>query len=462
LYSYAGIINYLSQSHFSTITQTFPMFRLQHTPASKLFFTTCITIILCLHVQSQKPNIVYIMTDDMGYADLSCYGRKDYTTPNLDKLASQGMMFTNAYSAAPLCTPARTAFMTGRYPARTPVGLIEPLTSGKADSAYGLTTEYPSVATLLRSGGYETALVGKWHLGILSRNSPNKNGFDYFFGIHSGAADYISHKGDGGRHDLYENEQPVYPKGYMTDLFAEKAIAFLNQEHKKPFFLSVDFTAPHWPWQGPDSKPYDTVNFRSGGSPAIFAQMMKSLDDAVGRIMKTLDNEQLKNTIVIFTNDNGGEQFSNHGGLAGSKSFLWEGGIKVPAFVRWPGKIKAGSNTGQLAVTMDWTATILAAAGIHAHKDFPLDGIDLMPVLTNKSKTVTRTLYWRSFQRHKEKAVREGDWKYLKDEKGEYLFNIAVDAGEKNNLKDANKNVFDKLKRQMTAWEKTVLEPIAL
>lgn len=439
------------------------MFGLLHNPAFRRFLTVTIIIVFCLDVQAQKPNIVYIMTDDMGYADLSCYGRKDYTTPNLDKLASQGMMFTNAYSAAPLCTPTRAAFMTGRYPARTPIGLMEPLVPSKRDSAYGLTADYPSVATLLRAGGYETALIGKWHLGFLPVNSPNRNGFDYFFGIHSGAADYISHKGDGRTHDLYENEKLVYPDGYLTDLIAENAIDFLKQEHKKPFFLNINFTAPHWPWQGPGSKLYDdTVNFRSGGSPAVFAQMMKSLDEAVGNIMRTLDNSQFKNTIVIFTNDNGGERFSDHGGLTKSKSFLWEGGIKVPAFVRWSGKIKPGSTTNQLAVTMDWTATILAASGISAHKDFPLDGIDLMPVLTGKSQTSNRTLYWRSFQRHKEKAVREDDWKYLKDEKGEYLFNIAADPAEKNNLKDTNKVVFDKLKQLMADWEKTVLEPIAL
>ncbi|MEO5564865.1 MAG: sulfatase-like hydrolase/transferase, partial [Chitinophagaceae bacterium] len=332
------------------------MFHLHHNPASRIFFIISITIVLCLHMQAQKPNIVYIMTDDMGYGDLSSYGRKDYTTPNLDRLASQGIKFTNAYSAAPLCTPARAAFMTGRYPARTPVGLMEPLVSSKRDSAIGLTADYPSVATLLQTAGYKTALIGKWHLGFLPASSPNKNGFDYFFGIHSGAADYISHKGDGGSHDLYENDKMVYPKGYMTDLIAEKAIDFLMQKHTTPFFVSINFTAPHWPWQGPDDKPYpDTVDFRSGGSPATYAQMMKKLDDAVGSIMKTLDNGQFANTIVIFTNDNGGERYSDHGGLASSKSYLWEGGIKVPAFVRWPGKIKPGSTTKQLAVTMDWT-----------------------------------------------------------------------------------------------------------
>ena len=419
---------------------------------------------LSLSMQAQKPNIIYIMTDDMGYADLSCYGRKDYSTPNLDKLASQGMKFINAYSAAPVCTPTRTAFMTGRYPARTQVGLMEPLATSKRDSSIGLTADIPSLATLVRNAGYETALIGKWHLGFRPVNSPNRNGFDYFFGIHSGGADYISHKGVGSKNDLYENENPVDVEGYLTDLIADRSIRFLKQRHQKPFFLSIQFTAPHWPWQGPGDKPYpDTMRFTDGGSPAIYGAMMKSLDDAVGAIMKTLDDANLsKNTIVIFTNDNGGEKFSDMGGLTNSKMSVWEGGIKVPAFVRWPGKIKAGSNTKQVAVTMDWTATILALAGSKPNKDFPLDGIDLLPILTSKKQNIEREIYWRITQRKNEKAVRYGDWKFIQDAKGEYLFNMATDQAEKNNLKDTNKDMADKLKKLLSDWESSVLKPIPL
>jgi arylsulfatase A-like enzyme len=428
-----------------------------------------VLLLACMHVvyahaQPKRPNIIYIMTDDMGYADLSGYGRKDYQTPHLDKLASQGIKLVNAYAAAPLCTPTRTAFMTGRYPARTPVGLIEPLTASKADIRFGLTTDFPSVGALLRASGYQTALIGKWHLGMLPEHSPVKNGFDYFFGIRSGAADYISHKGDARTHDLYENDSLVYPEGYLTDLFSQKAIAFIKQQHQQPFFLTLTYNAPHWPWQGPADKPYDdTANFRRGGSPAIYAAMMKSLDDGIGNMMKALDEAGLSaQTIVIFTNDNGGERYSDHGGLANSKGTLWEGGIRVPAFVRWPGNIQAGSLTQQIAVTMDWTTTILSAAGVKAHKDFPLDGINLMPIFTGKQKTAERTIYWRSFQRTRQKAVRTGPWKYLQDEKGEYLFNLEADPGEKNDLKTTQAVIFNRLKTQYAAWETTVLPPIPL
>jgi arylsulfatase A-like enzyme len=327
------------------------------------FYLACLTN---LQAQSQRPNIIYIMTDDMGYGDLSCYGRKDYQTPNLDKLASQGIKFVNAYAAAPVCTPTRTALMTGRYPARTPVGLIEPLRGSKSDRAIGLTTQYPSIATLMSASGYETGLIGKWHLGFLPEHSPVKNGFNYFFGIHSGGADYSSHKGAAGRvHDLYENDTPVHPEGYLTDLFSEKAVSFIKQKRSAPFFLILTFTAPHWPWQGPTNIAYpDSVNFMAGGSPAIYAMMMKSLDDSIGHIMTALDEEQIADqTLVIFTNDNGGERYSDNGGLTNGKLSLWEGGIRVPAFVRWPGKIKAGVVTEQAAITMDWAATMLAVGG---------------------------------------------------------------------------------------------------
>jgi arylsulfatase A-like enzyme len=414
--------------------------------------------------QAQRPNIIYIMTDDMGYGDLSGYGRKDYLTPHLDKLASQGIRFVNAYSAGPLCTPTRAAFMTGRYPARTPVGLLEPITGEKKDSAQGLTTEFPSIASLMKTSGYETALIGKWHLGSLAKHSPVKNGFNYFFGIHSGAADYISHKGDGGKHDLYENDSLVYPEGYLTDLFSQKAAMFIKRKHTKPFFLTITFTAPHWPWQGPEDKPYaDSVDFRKGGSPAIYATMMKSLDDGIGEIIKALDDAQMSdNTIVIFTNDNGGERYSDNGGFTNAKSTLWEGGIRVPAFVRWPGKISPGVTTQQVTITMDWTATILSAGGAKSHSDFPLDGIDLMPIMRAGKKNAERTLYWRTFQRAKQKAIRMGEWKYLQDAKGEYLFNLAADQQEKTNLREKHPDIFSRLKKKYTDWEKTVLPPIPL
>ena len=417
--------------------------------------------ILIAQKKDSRPNIIYIMTDDMGYADLSCYGRKDYQTPNLDKLCSQGVKFLNAYATAPVCTPTRVAFMTGRYPARLYVGLYEPIAEGHKDSLVGLTPATPSIASLMKKAGYETYLVGKWHLGYQVECSPNRNGFDYFYGFHAGAIDYISHS-----NDLYENETKIEQPGYTTDLWADKAVDLINKKHSKPFFLSVMFNAPHWPWQVPGDKPYPAGfdNWTKGGSPEVYASMMKSLDSAVGRIIKAVDDKKLSNnTVIIFTSDNGGERYSDNGIYKGAKMSLWEGGIREPAFVRWPGKIKENSITSQVMTTMDWTATILSLGGAKPEPKFPLDGIDIMPVLLGKKKEVDRTLYWRIFQRKQNKALRDGKWKWLQDEKGnEYLFDLTNDPKESNDLKEKYKDVFQNLKKKYQQWESIMLKPIPL
>ena len=433
------------------------------------YLLLCCTF-FCLHLSfaqknNSRPNIIYIMADDLGYADLSCYGRKDYQTPNLDKLCSQGMKFMNAYASAPVCTPTRVAFFTGRYPAHLTAGLYEPITESRNDSLVGLSPENPSIASLLKKAGYETYLVGKWHLGYKPEFSPIANGFDYFFGCHAGAIDHISHVDQRGKPDFYENDQPVKKEGYSTDIFREKAIEIIKSPHQKPYFLALTFTAPHWPWQAPGDKPYpDTMRWVTGGSPAIYAAMMKNLDDAIGNIVKTVDDlKQSSNTIIIFTSDNGGERFSDNGVYQGRKMTLWEGGIREPAFVRWTGTIKENTVTTQVTTTMDWTATILSAAGAKADEKFPLEGIDIMPMMLGKQKEVDRTLYWRIFQRNKHKAIRDGKWKWFQDEKqNEYLFDLSLDPTEKNNLKDKFPEVFIRLKNKYGQWEKSVLEPIPL
>jgi arylsulfatase A-like enzyme len=421
-------------------------------------------VVACIVVPAQQPNIIFIMTDDMGYGDLGCYGQKNYNTPNLDKLASQGMKFVNAYSAGAVCTPTRAAFMTGSYPGRTTIGLMEPLTGSKEDLHVGLTPAVPSLALRMKSAGYATALIGKWHLGDLTQHSPNKNGFEYFFGFHAGAADYISHKTHGGKPDLYENESAILRDGYLTDMFTTKAIDFLKQKRQKPFFLALMYNAPHWPWQGPLDRAYpDSADFRTGGSIPIYAEMMKSLDNSIGKIIRTLDEEQLSNeTIVIFTNDNGGEKYSDQAGLSKRKASLWEGGIRVPAFVRWPGKIKGESVTEQVVITMDWTATILSLGKSSVQPATVADGVDLLPLLTGKTAIIERTLYWRTSQRLKQKAIRSGDWKYLQDNSGEYLFNLRSDPGEKTNLKQQHADVMERMKKQYAAWEKGMLAGVPL
>jgi arylsulfatase A-like enzyme len=421
-----------------------------------------------LGTQAERPNVLYIMADDLGWGDLSCYGRPDYRTPNLDRLASEGVRFTHAYSAAPVCTPTRCAFVTGRYPARTAVGLEEPLAwrrelaEQKRDP--GLPPEHPTVASLLKAAGYRTALVGKWHLGYLPKYSPIKSGFEEFFGIMSGGADYFTHKDANGEADLFEAEVSVERVGYMTDLLTDRAVEYLRRKHDAPFFLSLNYTAPHWPWEGARDEAFARAlagggygGFTSGGSLKTYAEMMKSLDEGVGRVLRALeDGGQARRTLVLFTSDNGGERFSYNWPFTGQKFSLYEGGIRVPAFVRWPGRIARGRTTEQVAVTMDWTATILAAAGVRPHTDYPLDGVDLLPLLRGERAAFERTLFWRN---DVQGAARAGRWKYLKvDEKTERLFDLLTDEREQANSRAAQPQLFERLKGEYQKWEAQVLK----
>ncbi len=413
---------------------------------------------------SDRPNILFVLADDMGWADLSCYGRPDYETPNLDRLASQGIKFTNAYSAAPVCTPTRVGFHTGRYPARLPVGLEEPIHErgalGERLKTTGIPLSHPTVSSLIKGAGYDTALVGKWHLGYLPYYSPLKFGFDTFFGIMSGAADHFSHKDMRGDLDLYEDEVPVERVGYMTDLLTDRAVEYINRPHSKPFYLSLHYTAPHWPWEGPADKAvsdrmnYGPVGFRAGGSIKVYAEMMKSLDAGVGRVLAALKSKGLeKNTLVIFTSDNGGERFSYNWPFSGQKMDLREGGIRVPAMVRWPGITRPKTVSDQPVVTMDWTATMTAAAGARPDPEYPLDGIDLRQFLGGSRPLFDRQFFWRT---RRQGAMRSGKWKYLRDGKTEFLFDLSTDEREQADFKDQDPHTMERLRGEFAKWESTM------
>lgn len=410
-----------------------------------------------------KPNIVFISADDLGYGDLSGYGRADYQTPVLDRLAAHGTRFTQAYAIAPICTPTRVGFMTGRYPARHPVGLREPLTLSPVDRELGLAPDRHMVPALLKAAGYTNALIGKWHLGIKPEFHPNRHGFDEFFGPLGGAVDYVAHHDPSGAHDLYRNEQPVRADGYLTDLLADEAVRFISAA-REPFFLSHQGTAPHSPWQRRGDPPIDGPVGPGGfiaGPDDRFPDMVIALDEAVGRMLAAVSERGIaERTLVIFTSDNGGMLHSSMGGLARRKGHVWEGGIRVPAFACWPGVIPAGVTTPQVASTLDWAATVLAAAGGTPDPSYPLDGIDLMPVLTGREAPQERRIFWRTTQRTQQAAVRDGRWKYLRDEDGEYLFDLVLDPGERMDRKLDETGRFAALRGELAAWEAEMLPPV--
>ncbi|HUQ82937.1 MAG TPA: sulfatase-like hydrolase/transferase [Gemmatimonadaceae bacterium] len=408
----------------------------------------------------RRPNVLYIMSDDLGYGDLGITGRTDYATPVLDALAREGVRLTQAYAAAPVCTPTRVALNTGRYPARTHAGLFEPLTK----TPDGLLPSPKTVARLLKDSGYETGLIGKWHLGLLPQFHPLRHGYDDFYGFLGAAADYSSHiDTETLTSQFQDGDKPVKTEGYLTDLFTDRAVQFAGRKRSKPFFLNLEYNAPHWPWQAPGDPPYpDSLRWAKGGSPETYARMVQRMDEGVGKVLAALRTAGLeRDTLVIFTSDNGGERFSKMGGFSHGKMTLYEGGVRIPAFARWPGVIAPNTTTDQVAITMDWTATFLALAGARPEASAPMDGIDLLPAMRG-SAPVARDLYWRISQRRKEKAMRSGDWKYLVTDEGEHLFDLQKDRGETSNLAASRGDVLTGLRTKYAAWEKQVLPPIAL
>jgi arylsulfatase A-like enzyme len=417
--------------------------------------------------QAGKPNIVFILADDLGFADVSCYGQRDYTTPNIDRLALEGMRFTQAYANSAVCSATRTALITGRYQYRLPVGLEEPINASTPQNI-GLPPSHPTLPSQLRNAGYRTALIGKWHLGFLPDYSPLKSGYEHFFGIFGGAADYFNHGADHARtgaesYQLHEEEVPVDRHGYMTNLLGDRADDTISgyARSREPFLLSLHFTAPHWPWEGPDdeaeSKRIRNIFHRDGGTQKTYGKMVQSLDANIGRVLQALDvNGLAENTIVVFTSDNGGERFSKTWPFSGMKQELLEGGLRIPAIARWPGHIAAGSVSDQPMITMDWVPTLLAAGGTGPDPAYPSDGEDLAPAWGGAAPH-PRKFYWR-YKAGSQRAVRDADWKYLRIAGNEFLFDVTLDPRERANLRERHPDVFNRLKGDWEAWNATMLE----
>jgi arylsulfatase A-like enzyme len=407
----------------------------------------------------RRPNIIFILADDLGWADLSCYGRPDYVTPHLDQLATQGVRLTDCYSASATCSPTRIALMTGRYPTRHPAGLPEPILPEWPGGEVGLEPEFPALPALLKQAGYRTGLVGKWHCGPAPSYGPLLSGFDEYFGIDGAGAGYFSHLDQYGDAQFYEGDAPISVNGYMTDLLTERACDFIERNQGDPFYLSLHYTAPHWPWEAPYDleKSATKVPDTNGGSIETFGAMVRSLDAGVGRVMATLAELKLDhNTLVVFTSDNGGERYSYQYPLTGHIRLLREGGIRVPGIARWTGTIPAGQVIGQPVVTMDWTATFLACAGTRADTAYPPDGLDLLDLLSGEGESFGRTLFWRTMRMD---AARRGPWKYWRnlDTGQESLFNLVRDIREYNDFRESHPEIFESLKAEFLAWESTTL-----
>jgi arylsulfatase A-like enzyme len=412
---------------------------------------------------SAAPNLLFIMADDLGYADLSCYGRPDINTPNIDGLAAKGVRFLQAYANSAVCSATRTALITGRYQYRLPLGLEEPLTGRPV----GLPPDHPTLPSLLKKAGYRTTLVGKWHLGVLPKFGPLQSGYDHFYGFRGGSVDYYTHANQ--KDDLWGDDVQVHQTGYLTDMLGNRAVDVVNEYAKsvRPFLISLHFNAPHWPWEAPGDEA-ESNRLRSasslfdfdGGTQKTYQRMIEEMDRQIGRVLEALHKNNLaENTIVIFTSDNGGERFADTWPFTGRKTELLEGGLRIPAIISWPARIPQGQSTDQVAITMDWMPTLLAAAGVPPDPAFPPDGINLLPMLTQNAAAVERKLFWR-YKANAQRAARDGDYKYLKILDNTFLFNVVEDPMERGNLKDRYKDVYSRIVTEWHEWNATMLPEI--
>jgi arylsulfatase A-like enzyme len=426
---------------------------------------------------TQRPNFIVFLTDDLGCHDLACLGSQDLKTPHIDQLAATGARFTNWYAAAPVCAPSRAALLTGRYPIR----------AGVPNNGPPLPESERTIAACLKEAGYATAICGKWHLGSTPATAPNARGFDRFFGFHSGCIDYYSHRFYWGEprivnyHDLWSDGTEVFEDGeYSTELFAREAVQFIRQNHEQPFFLYVPFNGVHYPMHAP-SRYVD--RFRElPFERRIYAAMLAAVDDGVGQVMRTLGEYGLtNNTFVMFTADNGAtrekraglnQQIPNagHNGiLRGYKFSVFDGGMHPPMIMNWPGVIPAGQVIGEVGCHIDILPTLCQAAGAKVPDDRIIDGRNALPMATARAKSPHEAIYWASSN---QLAVRKGKWKLVKDgivfdgtpqgskpltgDDALFLSNLDEDPGETKNLRHEAPKVADELETEASEWLKDV------
>ncbi len=439
-------------------------------PARLVVFLLALVASLAGRAASTPPSIVLILADDLAYADLSSYGGS-IPTPHIDSLARDGVRFTRFYASAPECSPSRTALLTGRYPQRVGgmecaigtgnVGRYDDAVRLRAQNDLGLPVAENSLVAGLKQAGFRTVVSGKWHLGYEPKFSPVAHGFDASFGPNAGGVDYFHHTEWDGVPALFENGQPVKRDGYLTDLITDFGVRAIEQrDAARPLFLYLPYTAPHTPYQGPgDRRPVPLLEPDwNKGNRETYAAMMRSLDDGVGRILAALDRSGRRdNTLVIFTSDNGGTALAQPGPFSGTKGTLYEGGIRVPCLVRWPGQLPAGVTSTQTAITMDLTRSILRIAGaVTAESRF--DGMDVLDHVVQRRTDVPRQLYWR-YRRGDQtwRAALDGDLKLIHRQEGadfkRQLFDLRADPAEKNDLLTARPADAARLESALQAWQ---------
>ena len=377
----------------------------------------------------RAKHVVLIVFDYMGYADIEPFGRCEIRTPNIRRLAERGRRYSDFYAPSPICCPSRAALLTGRYPRR--LGIERNIEHGEA----GLPTTEKTLARYFKEAGFHTALYGKWHLGYGADDSPNAHGFDDFLGFNEWNVDYYSHRSREGEAALYHNGALVEREGYTTDLFTDCAVDFIAEKGTEPFFLYLAYNGMLPPYSPPGRADDPAIRDRwVNGSRADYVAAVEHLDRGVGRVLDALDHQGLaEDTLVVLTYDHGGGEMATKGPFFHGFGTLWEGGIRVPLILHWPGGVAAGGEVAEPGVLMDVAATALAAAGLAP--DQPMDGLDLL----NPGAETARALHWRidlpgegaDWRPRAQRALRRGPWKYLWDGGVEFLYDLDRDPGER-------------------------------
>ncbi len=408
---------------------------------------------------SARPNIVLIVGDDLGYADLGCQGGPDVRTPRIDSLAANGIRFTNGYVSCPVCSPSRAGLLTGRYQER----FGHEFNPGKREQVapnFGLPLDQVTLADDLKRAGYVTGCVGKWHLGQKEPFHPQRRGFDEFFGFLHGSHSYLDARADASN-PLFRGTQPLDREEYLTDAFGREALAFLDRHADQPFFLYLAFNAVHLP-QEALPKYLERFGHVQDRKRRMLLAMLSAMDDAVGRVLDRLREKGLEeNTLVIFISDNGAPTEGNgsrNDPLRGYKGQVLEGGIRVPFIVQWQGRLPGGKTFEQPVIALDILPTVLAAAGVQVSAERKLDGVDLLPYLAGRREGVPHeALYWRFGP---QAAVRKGDWKLIRSEAAPpQLYNLASDAGEQHDLAGDQAERVKELEAMLNNWNAQLTEP---
>ena len=450
---------------------------------SKLLVCTLLYMFLSVQIYAQTnreistPNIILIMADDLGYGDTGAYNSNVNFTPNIDRLADEGMRFTDYHSNGPVCTPTRSALMTGMYQHRLGERIEGALSSKILEE--GLPLQVITIAELLKDAGYKTGMFGKWHLGFEPPYIPTNYGFNEFKGHLSGDGDYHTHINRWGLKDWWENDSLKIEKGYNTDLITEYSLDFIDEHKEETFFLYIPYLAIHFPWQGLGDPPHRKAGETYGNDkwgvierednvrPHV-ESMIRSLDDGVGQIFDKINTLNLKEkTLIIFTSDNGGythyyqnnrkfEKISNNGPLRGQKTDVFEGGHRVPFIAYWPGKIEGGTETHEIVMTMDLFPTFSELAGVKLPDNYKIDGISILPTFLENKMLPARILYWKIGNRW---AVRKGPWKLVKenDDDKVSLYNLKNDIGEETDLSNNYPLIVKELNYQYQIWKRHVL-----